>query len=53
MVEVAKGLEAPILLMWPRSLLPGVTPGFSMLGLGDIVIPGQSTAFRPGHSLNV
>lgn len=41
MVDVAKGLEAPILLMWPRSLVPGADAGFSMLGLGDIVIPGQ------------
>jgi hypothetical protein len=43
MIEVAKGLEAPILLMWPRSLVPGADAGFSMLGLGDIVIPGQFT----------
>jgi len=58
MIEVAKGLDAPILLMWPRSLLPGARSGFSMLGLGDIVIPGQFTpplesqdrAYRVYHS---
>jgi len=44
MIEVAKGLDAPILLMWPRSLLPGASSGFSMLGLGDIVIPGSFIA---------
>lgn len=39
MVAVAKGLNAPIKLMFPKAL--GVTPlPFSMLGLGDIVIPG-------------
>ena len=39
MVSVAKGLNAPIKVMFPKAL--GVTPmPFSMLGLGDIVIPG-------------
>ena len=38
MVSVAKGLNAPIKLLFPKAL--GVTPmPFSMLGLGDIVIP--------------
>jgi minor histocompatibility antigen H13 len=38
MVSVAKGLNAPIKLMFPKAL--GVKPmPFSMLGLGDIVIP--------------
>jgi len=50
MVDVAKGLEAPIILLWPRSLIPG--SGFSMLGLGDIVIPGSfiATCLRFDHS---
>ena len=39
MVSVAKGLNAPIKILFPKAL--GVTPiPMSMLGLGDIVIPG-------------
>jgi minor histocompatibility antigen H13 len=41
MVTVAKKFDAPIKLLFPR--VPPGTPGtsqFSMLGLGDIVIPG-------------
>lgn len=46
MVSVAKGLNAPIKLMFPKAL--GVKPmPFSMLGLGDIVIPVRS---RPSHA---
>ncbi|KAL3134989.1 hypothetical protein ABBQ32_007943 [Trebouxia sp. C0010 RCD-2024] len=41
MVSVAKSFDAPIKLLFPRALEEGSksTP-FSMLGLGDIVIPG-------------
>lgn len=39
MVDVAKGLDAPVLILWPRSLVPG--SGFTMLGLGDVVLPGK------------
>lgn len=43
MVSVAKGLNAPIKIMFPKAL--GVKPmPFSMLGLGDIVIPGVFVA---------
>ncbi|CED85513.1 Uncharacterized conserved protein [Phaffia rhodozyma] len=40
MVSVAKGLDAPVKLVFPKD--PGMTgaQGYSMLGLGDIVIPG-------------
>jgi minor histocompatibility antigen H13 len=39
MVSVAKGLNAPVKILFPKAL--GVTPvPCSMLGLGDIVIPG-------------
>jgi len=39
MVTVAKSFDAPIKLLWPKNLF--VDPlQFSMLGLGDIVIPG-------------
>jgi len=34
MVTVAKSFDAPIKVVWPRAT------GFSLLGLGDIVIPG-------------
>ena len=43
MVTVAKGLEGPIKLLFPRSLVPHADTGkidLSLLGLGDIVIPG-------------
>lgn len=39
-VSVAKNFDAPIKLLFPRDLTPGVEKPFSMLGLGDIVIPG-------------
>lgn len=39
MVTVAKSLDAPIKLLFPIDLTTS-PPKFSMLGLGDIVIPG-------------
>lgn len=39
MITVAKSLDAPIKLLFPLDLTT-VPPKFSMLGLGDIVIPG-------------
>jgi minor histocompatibility antigen H13 len=39
MVTVAKSVDAPIKLMFPIDML-ATPPKFSMLGLGDIVIPG-------------
>ena len=40
-VSVATSVEAPIKLLFPRALEPGsLRSPFSMLGLGDIVIPG-------------
>lgn len=48
MVTVAKSFDAPIKLLFPRALAasaaPGAQPPFSMLGLGDIVIPGVFVA---------
>ena len=44
MVTVAKSFDAPIKLLFPRSdVAEGASP-FSMLGLGDIVIPGIHVA---------
>eukprot|EP00958_Prasinococcus_capsulatus_P027655 scaffold5769_cov402-Prasinococcus_capsulatus_cf.AAC.4 len=44
MVGVAKNIDAPIKLLFPRLLEidadPDAAKPFSMLGLGDIVIPG-------------
>ncbi|KAL7540291.1 hypothetical protein ACHAXR_010012 [Thalassiosira sp. AJA248-18] len=43
MVTVAKSLDGPIKILFPRSLTPDPTTGkleMSLLGLGDIVIPG-------------
>ncbi|KAL0956599.1 hypothetical protein HGRIS_002736 [Hohenbuehelia grisea] len=40
MVKVATTLDVPIKLLWPKSYLFSTARGFTMLGLGDIVIPG-------------
>lgn len=58
MVTVAKNLDGPIKLLFPRSLIPNDETGkieLSLLGLGDIVIPGfflalllRFDAFRAG-----
>merc|ERR1711879_1017006 len=45
MVTVAKGVEAPIKLMFPRSMGGCGTLQHSMLGLGDIVVPGIFISF--------
>lgn len=50
MVTVAKNLDVPIKLVFPRPEEPSEEPGkppvqsFSMLGLGDIVLPGLMIA---------
>jgi minor histocompatibility antigen H13 len=40
MVSVAKNFDAPIKLLFPKSYPPASPKDMSMLGLGDIVIPG-------------
>lgn len=40
MVTVAKSLEIPAKLMFPRPGLDGKPGNFAMLGLGDVVLPG-------------
>jgi minor histocompatibility antigen H13 len=40
MVKVATTLDAPIKILWPKSSDFSSAKGFTMLGLGDIVIPG-------------
>ncbi|KAG6845393.1 hypothetical protein H0H87_009740 [Tephrocybe sp. NHM501043] len=45
MVKVATTLDVPIKLLWPKSLVLSSERGFTMLGLGDIVVPGTLIAF--------
>ncbi|GLB37097.1 putative presenilin, signal peptide peptidase, family protein [Lyophyllum shimeji] len=45
MVEVATTLDVPIKLLWPKSLTFSDARGFTMLGLGDVVVPGTFIAF--------
>jgi hypothetical protein len=40
MVTVAKSFDAPVKLLFPKDIFADVYQ-FSMLGLGDIVIPGN------------
>ena len=40
MVSVAKSFDAPIKLVFPKNIFASEYQ-FSMLGLGDIVIPGN------------
>jgi len=44
MVKVATTLDLPIKILWPKSLLFSGARGYTMLGLGDIVIPGTFAA---------
>ena len=44
MVQVATKLDLPIKLLWPKSVSFSSDRGFTMLGLGDIVIPGTFIA---------
>eukprot|EP00656_Telonema_subtile_P053720 TRINITY_DN7845_c0_g1_i1.p1 TRINITY_DN7845_c0_g1~~TRINITY_DN7845_c0_g1_i1.p1 ORF type:complete len:358 (+),score=112.08 TRINITY_DN7845_c0_g1_i1:167-1240(+) len=52
MVSVAKNFEAPIKLLFPKTL-PSVAGQFSMLGLGDIVIPGFFVAMTLRYDVRV
>jgi len=52
MVKVATSLDVPIKLLWPKSMSFATDRGFTMLGLGDVVIPGIfiSLALRYDHA---
>jgi len=54
MVSVAKSFDAPIKLVFPKDLFTEEAFQFTMLGLGDIVIPGifVALALRFDQSLN-
>jgi len=41
MVKVATTLDVPIKLLWPKSVTFSGSRGYTMLGLGDVVIPGM------------
>jgi minor histocompatibility antigen H13 len=51
MVTVAKSVDAPIKLLFPIDLLAD-PPKLSMLGLGDIVIPGIFVALCLRYDIN-
>lgn len=44
MVKVATRVDVPIKILWPKSVSFAQGRGFTMLGLGDIVIPGTFVA---------
>ncbi len=44
MVKVATSLDAPIKILWAKSTMFETKRGFTMLGLGDIVVPGMFVA---------
>ena len=44
MVKVATTLDVPIKLLWAKSLTFSTEREFTMLGLGDVVIPGMFVA---------
>jgi hypothetical protein len=44
MLTVATSLDIPIKLLWPKSMTFSDARGYTMLGLGDIVIPGMFIA---------
>ncbi|KAF9244888.1 signal peptide peptidase-domain-containing protein [Melanogaster broomeanus] len=52
MVKVATSLDIPIKLLWPKSMSFATERGFTMLGLGDVVIPGTfiALALRYDHA---
>lgn len=52
MMKVATSLDVPIKLLWPKSMTFATERGFTMLGLGDVVIPGFfiALALRYDHA---
>lgn len=59
MVTVAKNLDVPIKMLFPRPMEPSKVPGelpkqsYSMLGLGDIVLPGIMIAMALRYDLHL
>jgi len=53
MVTVAKGLDVPIKVLWPKTSLSDPNPQLALLGLGDIVIPGLWIALALRYDLSL
>ncbi|OAX42510.1 hypothetical protein K503DRAFT_853899 [Rhizopogon vinicolor AM-OR11-026] len=51
MLTVATSLDVPIKLLWPKSLAFASGRGYTLLGLGDVVLPGTfiALALRYDH----
>jgi len=51
MVTVATSLDVPIKLLWPKSMMFSSSRGYTMLGLGDVIVPGTfiALALRYDH----
>ena len=52
MVKVATSLDAPIKILWAKSMVFETKRGFTMLGLGDIVVPGMFVALALRYDFN-
>lgn len=52
MVKVATKVDAPIKLLWPKSIWLAGDRGFTMLGLGDVVIPGIFVALALRYDIH-
>jgi minor histocompatibility antigen H13 len=50
--QVAKGIEAPIKVVFPRDIIHNFHGPATMLGLGDIVLPGVYIAFALRYDLH-
>ncbi|KZO93408.1 peptidase A22B, signal peptide peptidase [Calocera viscosa TUFC12733] len=53
MVTVAKGLDVPIKVLWPKTGISDPSPQLALLGLGDIVIPGLFIALALRYDLSL
>ncbi|KIM31641.1 hypothetical protein M408DRAFT_327119 [Serendipita vermifera MAFF 305830] len=53
MVAVAQGLDAPIKILWPKSKYIFGSNDHTMLGLGDIVVPGMFIALALRYDLHL
>ncbi|KDQ21956.1 hypothetical protein BOTBODRAFT_50475 [Botryobasidium botryosum FD-172 SS1] len=52
MVKVATSFDAPIKLVWPKSFFAATASRETLLGLGDIVIPGLFIVFALRYDQN-
>ena len=51
MVKVATSLDAPIKLLWPKDGTFSSAQAFTLLGLGDVVIPGTFVSLALRYDL--